>query len=78
MSLFRKSREYTVDLSKHSAKQCQTITHCNNLEKGNLTDQMKVSLKKFQATALVLSDEGEMKLDSAMVIEMKDALVAQE
>ena len=39
---------------------------------------MKASLKKFQGRgALVSSDKEEIKFDSALVINMKDALVAQ-
>ena len=47
-------------------------------KKGNLTDQMKASLKKFQGRALVSSDSrNEIKFDSALVNKMKEVLVAQ-
>ena len=45
-----------------------------DLEKENLTDQMRASLKKFQGRALVSSDKEEIKFDSALVIKIKDAL----
>ena len=48
-----------------------------DFEKGNLTDQMKASLKKFQGRALVLAEKEEIKFNSALMIKMKDALVAQ-
>ena len=38
---------------------------------------MNAIVKKFQGRALRLSDKEEIKFDSALVIKMKDALVAQ-
>ena len=47
-------------------------------KKGNKTDQMKASLKKFQVQAIVSPDNKEdIKFDSALESKMNDVLMAQ-
>ena len=65
-------------LSENDEKFILTAVDFEEGKKGNLTDQMKASLKKFQGRALVSSDsKNEIKFDSALVNKMKDVLVAQ-
>ena len=63
-----------ASLSENYEKFVLTVVY---LEKGNVMDQIKVSLKKFQGRALVSSDKEEIKLDGAHMSKIKDTLMAQ-